>query len=40
MAVEEKIKYADYVINNSKSIDYTLDQVKELLDKAIDGGIE
>ena len=31
MPIEEKIKYADFIIDNSKSLDYTEQQVKKIL---------
>lgn len=40
MPVVEKKKYADFIINNSESVEYTIEQVTRLLNKAIDGGIE
>lgn len=40
MPVAEKKKYADFIINNSESVEYTIEQVTRLLNKAIDGGIE
>lgn len=40
MNVEEKKKFADYIIDNSKSVEYTIEQVTEMLNKAIYGGIK
>ena len=31
MSIEEKIKYADFIIDNSKSLDYTEQQVKKIV---------